>query len=181
MNRREISLRHIDCAGRGLDLVPPTVRVVPKSSGARVAIVDHAERSDLVKKYRSWGVDEHSLACIEDVDYVWRGGSLLNVVSKPWAFDYVVASHLIEHTVDLIGFLQDCEALLGDEGRLALVIPDKRYCFDRFQPLSSVGGVIDAHYAPSAFHPAGTLSTIRHTRASAGTRQSPGATATPHR
>ena len=40
---------------------------------------------------------------------------------------------MIEHTPDLIAFLADCDAVLKDTGVLSLVIPDKRYSFDRFR------------------------------------------------
>jgi len=35
--------------------------------------------------------------------------------------------------------------LLRESGRLILVVPDKRYCFDRFQSLTSTGDTLDAH------------------------------------
>jgi hypothetical protein len=157
MDRTEIALRYIDRSGRGLEIGPSYRPLVPKSSGARVDVVDHAEQEELVAKYRSFGLDAQLLAQIEPVDHVWHGGSLLDVIPTRNSYDYVVASHFIEHTVDLVGFLNDCESLLADHGRLALVVPDKRYCFDRFQPLSSIGSVIDAHYGGAPFHPAGSF------------------------
>ncbi|MGH8156261.1 MAG: hypothetical protein ACREP0_13740 [Rhodanobacteraceae bacterium] len=45
-----------------------------------------------------------------------------------------------------MGFLVDCQTLLQEAGRLILVIPDKRYCFDHFQSLTSTGDVLDAHH-----------------------------------
>ncbi|MEO9238281.1 MAG: hypothetical protein ABI418_09340, partial [Jatrophihabitantaceae bacterium] len=54
-------------------------------------------------------------------------------------------------------FLRDCQELLREGGRLALVVPDKRFCFDRFQPLSTVGDVLDAAQAGSTFHTPGPL------------------------
>ena len=48
-------------------------------------------------------------------------------------FDLVLASHVLEHTTSLIDFLNECTPLLADNGVLALVVPDHRYCFDRFR------------------------------------------------
>ena len=48
---------------------------------------------------------------------------------------------------------RDCEALLTVGGRLALIVPDKRYTFDRFRPLSTVGDVLEAYHAGREFHP----------------------------
>jgi hypothetical protein len=46
---------------------------------------------------------------------------------------------------DLLGFLNDCERLLKRDGHLSLAIPDKRYCFDIFQGLTTTGHVLQAH------------------------------------
>jgi hypothetical protein len=84
-------------------------------------------------------------------------GSLLSVVPEHGGYDYVVASHFIEHTVDLLGFLDDCHQFLNETRRLAPVIPDKRFTFDFFKPLTSVRSVFDAHVRPTKFHPTGAL------------------------
>lgn len=157
MDRRALALEYVDLSGVGLEIGPSYNPLVPKASGAAVLVVDHANREQLVAKYGSWGLAPHLLDAIEDVDYVWTGGSLLDVVPDRGTYDFIVASHLVEHTVDLVGFLRDCAALLSDDGRVALVIPDKRFCFDRFQPLSTLGGVMDAHLGRSRFHSPGTL------------------------
>src|SRR6266566_3060251 len=47
--------------------------------------------------------------------------------------------------------LDDCDSLLKKGGVLSLVVPDKRYCFDRFRPLTDVGRVIDAARNPQKF------------------------------
>ena len=60
-------------------------------------------------------------------------------------FDAFIASHVIEHTPDLIDFLQTSEILLKSSGVVVLAIPDKRYCFDYFQPLTTPGQVLAAH------------------------------------
>ena len=60
-------------------------------------------------------------------------------------FDAFVASHVIEHTPDLIAFLDSAAALLKPEGVVVLAVPDKRYCFDYFQPLTTTGQIIESH------------------------------------
>jgi len=157
MDRAQKALGAVDLGGRGLEIGPSYNPLVPKSSGARVETVDHAGRDELVAKYSSWGLDEERLARIDTVDHLWSEGSLLDVVEERGVYDYIVAAHFIEHTVDLVRFLQDCEALLSGTGRLALVVPDKRYCSDRFRPLSTIGDVLEAHYASTRFHTLGAL------------------------
>lgn len=157
MDRVDRALHGINRLGRGLEIGPSYSPLVTKASGARVETIDHATREELVAKYRGFGLSQEQLDRIEEVDHIWHGGSLLDVVAGRGEYDFIVASHFIEHTVDMIGFLQDCQSLLNDGGRLALVVPDKRYCFDRFQPLSTVGQVIDSHNIRQAFHTSGPL------------------------
>jgi SAM-dependent methyltransferase len=157
MNRRDMALRHVDLSGRGLEIGPSYDPLVSKASGARIETVDHADREALVAKYTAWGLPPDKTARIEAVDHLWSGGSLLETIPDHDVYDFVIASHFIEHTVDIVRFLMDCEGLLNRTGRLALVIPDKRFCFDRFQPLSTVGDAVDAFHATNVYHTAGTL------------------------
>lgn len=145
----------LDRHGRGLEVGPAHSPYAPKAAGFNVVTVDHATKPELIEKYRTYAVPEYKLNRIEDVDYIWSGEHLADLV--PGEFDYVIASHFIEHTVDIIGFLKDCENLLKPNGKLSLVIPDKRYCFDLLRPLSTVGNAIDSHLRPSRFHTPGTV------------------------
>ena len=157
MDRRQKALAFLDQEGRGLEIGPSYNPLVSKASGARIETVDHTDRETLVAKYTAWGLPGDKIDAIESVDHIWDGGSLLDVIPDHGGYDYIIASHFLEHTVDLVSFLNNCEALLNDGGRLSLVLPDKRYCFDRFQPLSTVGGVVDAFYSANKFHTPGVL------------------------
>jgi SAM-dependent methyltransferase len=155
--RAERALAAINLSGVGLEIGPSYDPLLPKASGARVEIVDHLPTGDLVKKYQKWGLAPDKIAAIEEVDHIWSGGRLTDVLGRPGEYDFIIAAHLIEHVVDLIGFLQDCQELLGTNGRLALVVPDQRFCFDFFKSATSVGPVVDAHLKPTRFHSPGTL------------------------
>jgi SAM-dependent methyltransferase len=115
--------------------------LLPKSQGHRVETVDYADADHLREKYRAIGIDG---ARIEDVDYVTGGRSILEAIGAPGRYDYIVASHVVEHVPDLVGFLNDCEQLLKPDGRLALAVPDKRRCFDLFQSVSTTGHALAA-------------------------------------
>ena len=99
-----------------------------------VETIDHATREELVDKYRPHNVD---VSQIETVDWVWKGEPLDELLGpeRHGAYDFFIASHVIEHFPDLLGFLRNVENLLRVGGVLSLVIPDKRYCFDFFKPL----------------------------------------------
>lgn len=140
--RQRFVARYAPKAGPGLEIGPSHSPLAPKAEGFNVEILDHASAQDLRTKYRNAGVDiDH----IEDVDFVWRGEPLPETIGRRGCYDWIIASHVIEHTPDLVGFLGDCQALLQESGRLILVVPDKRYCFDHFQSLTSTGDVLDAH------------------------------------
>ncbi len=87
---------------------------------------------------------------IVDVDFVLRGDdgdvrSLSQVAAPGGPYDWVIASHVIEHVPDLIGWLEDLGEVLADDGHLLLVVPDKRYTFDTQRPLTTVGQILEAH------------------------------------
>ncbi|MBN8994959.1 MAG: methyltransferase domain-containing protein [Rhizobiales bacterium] len=140
--RQQLFINQIDLGGIGLEIGPGYSPIVPKSAGFRVETADHANAEQLREKYRGApGVD---IGRIEEVDHILDGRPLVEVF-EPGRYDYVIASHVIEHLPDLAGFLESCHALLKPTGVLALAVPDKRACFDFYQPVSTAGQVIDAH------------------------------------
>jgi predicted SAM-dependent methyltransferase len=141
--RAEKVLLEINTSGRGLEIGPSHNPIAPKSSGYRVEIVDHLSAQNLKEKYKGHNLQ---LEKIEEVDYVWSGEKLSELVGKPNYYNWIIASHVIEHVPDLISFFQECEKLLvKGSGVLALIVPDMRYCFDCLSPLTSVGELLDAH------------------------------------
>ncbi|GAB1392828.1 hypothetical protein MASR1M60_09910 [Rhodocyclaceae bacterium] len=102
------------------------------------------------------GVDANK---IEPVDYVWKGEPLDELIGsdKQGTFDFIIASHVIEHITDIIGFLQQCSKLLCPTGVLSLIIPDKRYCFDYFRFPSSTGDALQAYLEKRKRHPPGVI------------------------
>lgn len=140
--RQRFVARYAPKAGPGLEIGPSHSPLAPRAAGFHVEIMDHATAPELRAKYRDAGVN---LDRIEDVDFVWSGKPLPETVGHRDWYDWIIASHVIEHTPDMLGFLIDCQALLRQAGRLILVVPDKRWCFDHFQSLTSTGDVLDAH------------------------------------
>jgi SAM-dependent methyltransferase len=74
----------------------------------------------------------------------WNGEPYVELV-KDERFDWIVASHVIEHVPDFIGFINDCASILKNGGVLALFVPDRRYTLDYFRSTSSLSSIIDAH------------------------------------
>ena len=154
MDRKELLFSMFDAKGLGLEIGPGFNPLVPKRDGYAVETLDHQTARELREKYQNAGVD---LDQIEEVDHVSSGGSILQLVGKPGHFDYIVASHVIEHTTDLLGFLKDCQALLKPSGRLVLAVPDKRFAFDCLRPCASTGQILQAHLDQRSRHTPGQV------------------------
>lgn len=162
--RRAFVFRTADPGARILEIGPSHNAILPRRDGYHTWIVDYLDRSGLIEKYRDF--PQYSPDAIEDVDYVRPAGASMSD-AIPARFDLVLASHVVEHTTSLVHFLNDCSRLLAPGGVISLVVPDHRYCFDRFRERSSIGRVIDAALAPPHVHTVGTitdfaLNAVRH-------------------
>lgn len=74
-----------------------------------------------------------------------NGRSLAEAARSGAPYDWVVASHVVEHVPDLIAWLSDIASLLRDDGVLALVVPDRRSSFDAIRPQTTVGQMLQAN------------------------------------
>lgn len=144
MSRNEKILFDLDVAGLGLEIGPSHNPVAAKKAGFNVHTLDHLSAEDLKEKYSNHGEFGVDINSIEEVDFVWNGEPLPELIGDQQCYDWIIASHVIEHVPDMIGFLQQCLQLLKPEGKLSLVIPDKRFCFDYLSPLTSTGQFLDA-------------------------------------
>jgi hypothetical protein len=154
MKREDKILYHIDTSGVGIEIGPSYNPVAPKRDGYRVHSIDHMSRAELIEKYKD---DNVPLGNIEEVDFVWKGEPYSELTGKTKYPDWIIASHVIEHTPDLIGFLNECDSILKDDGALSLVIPDKRFCFDCFRPITGLAPIIDSHLKKRKIHSPGTV------------------------
>lgn len=154
VDRRDKILHLVDREGLGLEFGPSHAPLAPKREGFRVQVLDHLDAEGLRRKYKNHPVD---LEQIEEVDFVWGGGSYGDLIGDTRCYDWIIASHVIEHTPNLIGFLQECELLLKAGGVLSLAIPDKRYCFDAYRPISGLGRIVDSHVRGDCIHSPGTV------------------------
>ncbi|GEM_PF-1601218 len=154
MDRMDILRSLFKAADFGLEIGPSYNPVAPKSLGYNVETLDHACAADLKQKYQD--DPNMDISKIEEVDYVTDGQRITSFI-KNNKYDYIIASHVLEHIPDVIGFIKDCESLLKEDGVLILAIPDKRFCFDIFQPLTSTGEVIQAYLEKRTRHPVGKI------------------------
>jgi len=128
--------------GIGLEIGPLDSPIVTREMG-NVRYVDHASTEDLRVKNRENPFVQ--LDRIVDVDYVWGAKTLPELVATEAPFDYVIASHVIEHVPDLVGWLSEVRAVLRPHGVLSLAVPDKRYCFDYYRQPTTSAEVLEAY------------------------------------
>ncbi len=138
--------------GRGLEIGPSISPIVPKKKGYNVEILDHLDRDGLIEKYKNHPNVGALIDNIEEVDYVWSGEDYRELIGKEDYYNYIIASHVIEHTTDFIGFFIQCAGLLKENGVLSLVIPNKRYSFDFFRENTSISEVIEKQTRECAVH-----------------------------
>jgi SAM-dependent methyltransferase len=151
VDRTDKLLHRISRTAKILEIGPGYNPLVRKSDGWNVFTIDHGTADELRKKYRAIGTDTSR---IDEIDFVWRGGPLESAVpiQHHSSFDACIASHVIEHVPDLVGFFNSIGRLLRPGGILSLAVPDKRYCFDYFHQLSQTGDVIEAHHEKRTRH-----------------------------
>jgi predicted SAM-dependent methyltransferase len=155
MTRDDILKSMFRIDGRGLEIGPSYNPLLPKAQGFNVEVLDHASQSELIEKYR----DEKSVDCtrIEHVDHVCDSRPFTETIGARGRYDFVVASHVIEHSPDVVSFLRDCEDLLRPDGVLVLAVPDKRYCFDVMRPVSTSGTALQAFHERRTRHQPGVI------------------------
>lgn len=108
----------------------------------KIRYIDHATTEELKIKYKddpNVDIDK-----IVEVNYVWGENKLIDLVGNDAPFDYLVASHVVEHVPDFIGWINEIHAILKIGGILSLAIPDKRYCFDYYRQNTTTGEVLDS-------------------------------------
>lgn len=133
-SRIEHVLEKIDQQSQvGLEIGALDKPIAHKSVG-RVFYADYCSRDQLLQNHATNpSVDKEKLV---EVDFITNGGLLSNVVPNELRFDYVIASHVIEHVPDIISWFQDIGNVIKPGGVLSLIIPNKERTFDIRRSLS---------------------------------------------
>jgi 2-polyprenyl-3-methyl-5-hydroxy-6-metoxy-1,4-benzoquinol methylase len=115
-------------------------------SPVNVSYFDLLSQEALVERARAWGLDPSG---VPHIDYVSPTGEL-SMVNRQ--FDVVISSHCLEHQPDPVRHLQKVGQLLFPGGAYFLLVPDKRYCFDHFIPLSNLAEITVAYHEQRRVH-----------------------------
>ncbi|MCU1504854.1 MAG: hypothetical protein JWM12_4208 [Ilumatobacteraceae bacterium] len=129
-------------SAKGLELGPLTSPVVTRAMGD-IRYLDHVGTDALRARYASH--EGFDVEAIVDIDYAIEGASIRGAVGDDAPFDYVIASHVIEHVPDLIGWLDDLRRVVHDDSVVQLAIPDHRRTFDALRSPTVTADVIQAN------------------------------------
>lgn len=146
--REQQAFKAIDPNGKGLEIGPLDKPMATKEK-FNVKYVDHLTQSQLKEKYSN--NEFVNLKNIIEVDFVTNNKPLTEII-KNEVFDFIIASHVIEHIPDFIGFINQCLTLLRQGGILSIIAPDKRYSFDIYRRISTFSDIYSA-YIEQRFEP----------------------------
>lgn len=126
-----------------LELGPYMSPILTKPEADYFDVVD---TQSLINRSKIEGTPHYLVA---EVDFVGPEASERYIPNK---YSLVVSSHVIEHQIDLLLHLQQVSNLLVPGGLYLAMIPDLRYCFDRFQYPSTIVDVLVAHNHEQSNH-----------------------------
>ncbi|HEY3671366.1 MAG TPA: methyltransferase domain-containing protein [Acidimicrobiia bacterium] len=139
MRSRETLSRHL--VGEGIEVGPGNVPfVVPP--GVAVRYVDRLsseEHSALFYELPLVDFVEPDIVADLDTD----GLRAIDSQSQ----DFVICSHVLEHLADPLGFLEEAHRVLRVGGVLLILLPDRRYTFDRDREPTPLDCLIRDHAA----------------------------------
>lgn len=126
---------------KGLEVGALNNPIVKPSNGC-IKFIDYADTQTLKARHAAYPYRVNNMV---NVDFVWQGtGSLAAIVGKDNFFDYFIASHVIEHVPNVLGWFRGIAEVLKPGGVFNLAIPDKRFTFDVGCPESTLGQLVEA-------------------------------------
>ena len=146
-NRKQIMQSCINSNLLGIEIAPCTNPIARKKEGFNTLVVDLYDQETLKRIGVKRGFPREATERIESVDFVGDASNLLDMVWNQGGIErvcWILSCHNFEHLPNPLKFLKDCSQLLYPDGILVMAIPDKRFCFDRFQPISTTAEIIQA-------------------------------------
>jgi SAM-dependent methyltransferase len=122
--------------------IGPLCRPFVRRSDGPIVYVDFTDAATLKQKYKDDPFVD--TARIVDIDAIW-GSSTLQSALGDRQFDYLVASHVIEHVPDFIGWLREVGSVLKPTGEVRLIVPDKRFTFDFFRRKTELSDILHSY------------------------------------
>jgi hypothetical protein len=140
--RRDFLVGDVDLSAvRGIEVGALDKPLVTRDE-ADILYMDYADADALRAHHRGSAIRVEDIV---EVDLVWDGRPLRDRIPAGKPLGYVLASHMIEHAPNFLGWLLEMRALMDPGGLIGLVVPDKRHTFDVLRDESTLGQVLDAY------------------------------------
>jgi hypothetical protein len=141
-NLKMFALEQIRPHGFGLEIAPYFDPFLLKQDYSNLFYTDYLSNHELLEKAKqNPGFIDGGV--LPEIDFVWSPGVVLSdCVPSGVRFDYAVASHVMEHVPNPIGWMNEILATMADGGRLALFLPDRRTNMDRDRNLTTFGELV---------------------------------------
>lgn len=124
------------CRGEGAE-IGAFVQSIMTPKGSKTVYIDRVPAS-------YWADHpEFKDAKIIDPDIVDDGMQLGKIETD--RFDYLIAAHMLEHADDPISALKNWTRVVKRGGHILVIVPDKRYTFDKDRALTTVEHLIHDH------------------------------------
>lgn len=150
MDRNRQLLKYVTKSKVGIEVAPYHSPVVSRRDGYQSISLDVFDADELRRRAAADPeIPEAGVDRIEEVDLQGSAVDIADLVSAKFSdkrFDYIVSSHNFEHLPDPVRFLQGCQKVLAVDGVLSLAVPDRRYCFDFYRPVTDLSEWLDAFH-----------------------------------
>lgn len=140
MDRYQVLTAPLELSGTGLEIAPYFYPLLDKARHD-VRYVDCIDNDTIAKKAAAnpGAIGRE----IPRIDWVWTPGKPLRAcVPADIVFDYCVATHVMEHVPDTIGWLNQILEVMRDGAVLALALPDRRHTMDYYRRETTLGDVV---------------------------------------
>lgn len=132
--RLEISKKYL--RGIGVDIGPLSNPFVVVNENCQSIRIDIYPKEKLIKLY------PELMPQIITKPEVLCDGETLNAF-RPSSFDFITASHLLEHLRNPIGAIEKWIHTLKRGGYLVIIIPEKNFTFDKHRPVTQIAHFLD--------------------------------------
>ena len=120
--------------------IGPFLRPLIKSEN--VKYLDVLSVDDLKKRAEKVNYHYDEQTAPREIHYVIKNEDWSIIKEK---FDAAFSSHCIEHQENFIRHLRNVSNILNSGGSYYLCIPDKRYIFDHYKPITTFGELVDEY------------------------------------
>ncbi|WKV52088.1 class I SAM-dependent methyltransferase [Dickeya fangzhongdai] len=130
----------------GIDMSTPGIEISPlynpitDKSKHNVYYTDYTSAEESRKKHADYEHDE-----IVDLDFIWdQKLTLSECIPAGNKFEWAIASHVLEHVPDPIGWINEILDTLNDRGILSLVLPNADLIADHLRKKTEASDLIES-------------------------------------